>query len=162
MLEVGVGTGKNVKYYPFGGGEKFAIDISEKMLSRARMEAEELGIKINFAVMDVEKLNFEDNFFDYVVGTYVFCSVADPQKGLKEIHRILKPDGILFLLEHLRPNNKILGIIFDIINPLVKRAMGPNINRRTVDNIKKSGFEIIEEVNLLSDIFKFFAAQPTN
>ena len=160
FLEVGVGTGKNLKFYPKIKGEKFAIDISEKMLKFARTKAEKFELDVNFKVMNVEKLEFEDNFFDFVLGTFVFCSVAEPLKGLKEINRVLKPQGRLFLIEHVKPQNWFLGKIFDLFNPLIKRIMGPNINRRTVDNLRRSGFKITSEINLLSDIFKFIVAQP--
>ncbi len=81
ILEVGVGTGKNFPYYP-ANAEITAIDFSEKMLNRARQKAEEYNVKVDLQQADVQNLSFEDDTFDTVVATFVFCSVPDPVKGL--------------------------------------------------------------------------------
>ncbi len=142
VLEVGVGTGKNLPYYP-PGTELAGVDISPKMLNRAREKAEALGMKVNLSVMDVEEMTFPDESFDYVVSTFVFCSVPDPLRGLQEVRRVLRKQGAALFLEHVRSENRILGYIMDLLNPVVRSLIGPNINRRTVENVKKSGLEII-------------------
>ena len=81
ILEVGVGTGKNFPYYP-PNAEITAIDFSEKMMSRAREKAEKRKVKVNLQQMDVQNLKFNDNTFDTVVASFVFCSVPDPIRGL--------------------------------------------------------------------------------
>jgi ubiquinone/menaquinone biosynthesis C-methylase UbiE len=90
----------------------------------------------------------------------VFCSIPDSIQGLKEAQRVLKKDGIALFLEHMRPDGKTLGKVFDTINPLTVKLIGVNINRRTVENIKNAGFEIIEERMLFKDIFRFIKAKP--
>ncbi len=75
-----------------------------------------------------------------VVATTVFCSVADPIKGLRELHRVLKPDGQLRLLEHQRPPGRLLAKLFDWLNPLFVMLSGANINRTTDANVALSGF----------------------
>lgn len=87
VLEVGVGTGKNIEYYP-EGIDITAIDFSEKMLERAKEKAKRLNKEVNLIQMDVQDMKFPDDAFDTVFTTCVFCSVPDPIKGLKEIRRV--------------------------------------------------------------------------
>jgi ubiquinone/menaquinone biosynthesis C-methylase UbiE len=158
-LEVGVGTGKNLDYYP-DEVEITAIDLSPKVLARARRRVGLLGLNVRLLEMDAQSLAFPDNCFDTVFATFVFCSVPDPVQGLRELRRVCKPNGRLLLLEHVRPGNGLLGILFDLINPLIVRMMGANINRRTVDNIKKAGWHIQAEQNLSSDVVRLIEARP--
>lgn len=139
ILEVGVGTGANMPFYPPGAHVK-AIDIAENMLSRAGVRADKLGLDVDLARMDVEHLDFADARFDCAVATFVFCSVPDPIAGLREVRRVLKPGGVLLLLEHVRSENRLLGRLMDVLNPVVVRMAGANINRHTVDNVNAGGF----------------------
>jgi len=159
VLEIGVGTGKNFKFYPTGSSERFGIDLSQSMLARAKAKARKYGVKTNLLVMDLEKLGFSDDFFDEVTGTFIFCTVANPVSCLREIRRVLKPRGKLYLLEHMRPDGEMLGKFFDWINPL-GRLFGPNLNRRTIENLTKAGFRIEKVQNLLSSIYRYVIARP--
>lgn len=153
VLEVGVGTGKNIEYYP-KDIDITAIDFSEKMLEKAKEKAKWFNKKVNLIQMDAQDLKFHDNIFDTVFTTCVFCSVPDPIKGLKEIRRVCKPTGKIIMIEHVRSERKVLGLIMDILNPIVVNTYGANINRRTVENIHKSGYTNVEVTNLFSDIVK--------
>ncbi len=139
ILEVGVGTGANMPFYP-PGAHVTAVDIAENMLRRAGVRASKLGVDVDLARMDVEHLDFNDDHFDCVVATFVFCSVPDPIAGLQEVRRVLKPGGVLLLLEHVRSDNRLLGKLMDVLNPVVVRMAGANINRHTVDNVNAGGF----------------------
>jgi len=158
ILEVGVGTGKNMPYY--GTGEYIGIDISRKMLEKSKKRTERIGRRIDLVQCDAELLPFRDGVFDAIISTYVFCSVENPVRGLKELYRVLRPDGRVFFLEHMRCENEIGGKILDALNPIA-RSFGPEINRRTVDNIKKAGFRIAEERWLLTSVFRFIVAEKS-
>jgi ubiquinone/menaquinone biosynthesis C-methylase UbiE len=158
-LEVGVGTGKNLPYYP-QGVKVIAIDISSGMLQRARRRAQRLGSDVTLMQADVQHLPFAGHTFDTVFATCVFCSVPDPTLGLRELRRVCKPEGRLLLLEHMRPGHRLPGFFFDLFNPLVVRLLGANINRRTMANIRAAGWMIRLEENLISDIVKWIEASP--
>jgi phosphatidylethanolamine/phosphatidyl-N-methylethanolamine N-methyltransferase len=158
-LEVGVGTGKNLPNYP-KDVKMTAIDLSPRMLERAQEKASALGLEVDLMEMDVQNLAFPDRSFDTVFATFVFCSVPDPVMGLQELNRVCKPEGKLLLLEHMRPGNPILGLLFDLFNPMVVRMMGANINRRTMKNIRKAGWKIRVEERLSSDIVRWIEAEP--
>jgi len=160
VLEVGVGTGKNMLYYP-DDVHVTAIDLSERMLSLAHRRAKRLRLSVELFQMDAQALAFPSDTFDTVVATFVFCSVPDPVIGLRELGRVCKRDGKIILLEHVRARNEALGRLMDIANPVVVRTMGPNINRRTVENIGKAGLQIekVEDLSL-QGIFKLTVAEP--
>jgi ubiquinone/menaquinone biosynthesis C-methylase UbiE len=141
IIEIGVGTGKNFPYYP-KEADITGIDIADKMLPLARKRADGLGLAINLSEGDVQALSFPENSFDTAVATFVFCSVPDPILGLQGLRRVVKPHGQILLLEHVRIDRPVIGHLMDVLNPLVVRLMGANINRHTVENVKKAGLSI--------------------
>lgn len=158
ILELGVGTGKNLPYYN-ERQQVFAVDISRKMLRKAKNRVGKSKATVHLVQMDAESLGFSDGTFDASIASYVFCSVENPLTGLLEVRRVLKKDGVAIFLEHMRSENKLVGKGMDLFNPVVVR-MGPNINRQTAKNIQNAGFEIIEETRLFSSIFRLIVAKP--
>ena len=158
VLEVGVGTGANIPFYP-EGMRVTAIDLSPRMLAWARRRASRAGVPVDLRLMDAEHLEFEDDTFDSAVATCVFCSVADPVAGLREMGRVTRPDGRIVLLEHVRPQGA-LGRVADLLNPVVVRLIGPNINRPTVENVRRAGLEIERIDAFLHDIVRLIVARP--
>lgn len=159
VLEVGVGTGKNMPYYP-PGVQVTGVDLSEKMLLRARRRAERMGLSVTLLQMDAQVLDFPDDTFDSAVATFVFCSVPDPVQGLREMTRVVRPGGRIVLLEHVRAEHPLLGRLMDLLDPLVARLMGPHINRETVENVRRAGLtlERVEDVGM-GGIFKLIVAK---
>ena len=160
VLEVGVGTGKNILYHP-KGVQVTAVDLSDKMLERAQRRAQELDSEVDLRLMDAQKLAFPDTAFDAAVATFVFCSVPDPILGLRELGRVVRPGGQIFLLEHVRVDRSVIGRLMDLLDPIVVRVMGANINRRTVDNVRRAGLTIERVENLAPmGLVKLIVARP--
>ncbi|MFH1976248.1 MAG: methyltransferase domain-containing protein [Pseudomonadota bacterium] len=142
VLEIGVGTGKNFPYYP-ESVDITGLDIADKMLLHARLRADKIGFTVHLMEGDVQSLPFPENSFDTAVATFVFCSVPDPVLGLKELRRVVRSGGEILLLEHVRIDKPVVGWFMDRLNPLIVRVMGANINRRTIENVKKAGLSIV-------------------
>ncbi|MDO8715839.1 MAG: class I SAM-dependent methyltransferase [Dehalococcoidales bacterium] len=157
ILEVGVGTGGNLVYYP-QGAELTAIDFSKTMLKRARKRAIGQRAEGRLLLMDAQNLGFRDNTFDTVVASLVFCSVPDPVRGFREIKRVVKPGGKVLLLEHVLSSNRFMAGLMNMVNPLTLAILGDNINRKTVENVARSGL-VVEKVTDLGGIFKLIEAR---
>lgn len=156
-LLVAAGTGLDFEYLP-PHIEVTAIDFAPRMLERAQARIGESRAPIELVEADVTELPFDDERFDTAVTSCTFCSVCDPVEGLREIHRVLRRAGRLLMFEHVRPSGFYLGFMMDLMNPLV-RKMGPEINRRTADNIRAAGFRITRECNVFLDMVKLFEAE---
>ena len=152
-LEIGIGTGKTIPYYP-PEVNLTAIDFSPEMLKRAKKKFAKAPYQVKFLEMDAQHLDFPDNSFDTVVTSCVFCSVPDPVQGLKEIRRVLKPGGQLLMLEHMRSHKKIVGKLMDWMNFIPLNIWGANINRETLKNLEKAGFRHPQVKDLWLDIVK--------
>jgi ubiquinone/menaquinone biosynthesis C-methylase UbiE len=158
VLEVGVGTGRNLKFYS-SRCSVTGIDISEKMLEKARIKALRMR-NISLLLMDAEQLRFPDNNFDYVVATFTLCSIPDPLRALKEMRRVLKPSGKLVAIEYVRNSNQHIAWFEDLFNPVTCSLIGDNMNRKNIDNILKAGFTIQVARNLiLGHFFSYIIAK---
>lgn len=158
VLEVGVGTGRNLAIYT-PDTDVTGIDISGGMLRRARHRAKKKDIPVRLERADVAHLPFSDDVFDAVTATCVFCSVADPVLSLREVARVVRPDGKVLLLEHVRPRNRLLGLIADKLSLITRRLIGSEINRRTEDNVAAAGLEIVDLRS--KGIWREIDARPT-
>lgn len=155
-LMVAAGTGNDFKFFP-PRHHITAIDISAKMLERAAQKAAKYEGKIELRQMDVCELDLPDSSFDTIVTVCTFCSVPSPVRGLRELHRVLKPDGQLLMFEHVRSKIGPLGSFLDLMT-LLSRRFGPDLNRDTVGNVQKAGFRIRREENVYLDIVKIIEA----
>src|SRR5699024_6340360 len=108
ILEVGIGTGSNLPYYP-DHIQLTGIDFSKGMLSHARKQAKQISCPFKLLEMDAQGMIFEGNAFEFSAATCVYCSVTSPVEVMKEMRRVCKPDGEMLLLEHMRSDNPVLG-----------------------------------------------------
>lgn len=152
VLEIGVGTGKNIPYYP-ENIELIGIDLSTGMLKQARKLLQKDHITLR--EMDAQQMDFPDNTFDDVVATFVFCSVPNPLVGLQEALRVTKSGGRLYLLEHMRAENSLLARVMEKLDAPFHYLSGVHIARQTVENVKKAGWQIEKAQDLTAKgIFK--------
>jgi phosphatidylethanolamine/phosphatidyl-N-methylethanolamine N-methyltransferase len=112
VLEVGVGTGLALPMYP-PQVQVTGIDVSSDMLERARRRVARRGLKNVEALleMDAEQMSFPDASFDKVVAMYVVSVVERPAKLIEELHRVCKPDGEIFLVNHVHSKHPLMGAV---------------------------------------------------
>lgn len=134
VLEIGFGTGLNLLYYPKNLDKITTIDINSGMNSLAEKRLNQVNIVVDNKVLNGENLPMPENSFDSVVSTWTLCSIANVDKALTEIHRVLKPGGKFFFVEHGLSNEKKIRIWQHRLTPLQKIiGDGCHLNR----NIKK-------------------------
>ena len=156
VLEVGIGTGVNLRYYdPAKIRSLTGLDrqSSPELERRA-------GKDFTFYQGSVEKMPFAEGQFDTVVATLLFCT-ADIEKSMSEIQRVLKPGGLFIFIEHVRPKGARAGKFFDFANPSWTRiADGCNLNRRTDEFLRQSGFS---DLTLREGgVFRYGTAKKSN
>lgn len=155
VLELGPGTGLNLPYY-----------VPEKITSLVMIDRElnrrvlEKKLKPYYLLHPELKeanamdLPYPNDYFDTVVFTLVFCTVTDAQKGLNEVKRVLKEDGKIIFIEHVRPEKELLGKTFDFFTPLWKKvANGCHLNRDTEALLDSIGFQLMLEPRILKHLF---------
>jgi len=144
VLEIGAGTGLNFALYNPEQVERVeAVEPDSAMLRYARERLKTARVPITLTQAPVETLPFEDETFDSAVATLVFCSVTDPMRGLNEVRRVLKPGGILLLIEHVRAQGAFAQQLQNIITPVTKRVAGNcHWNRDTERSVINADFEI--------------------
>jgi phosphatidylethanolamine/phosphatidyl-N-methylethanolamine N-methyltransferase len=121
VVEVGVGTGLNLPLYP-PTCRLTGIDLSQEMLDKAIERCDELAMpNVTLKVMDATSLDFGDNEFDKAVATYTISAVPDPVAVLREMRRVVKPDGMLVILNHFRSERRVTGWVEDLVAPVCTR-----------------------------------------
>jgi len=144
ILEVGVGTGRNIKYYPLSC-ELTATDLSQEMLNLAVKRAQKSKREITLEIMDTENLSFPDNSFDTVIETLCLCTYTNPAKALSELSRVCKPKGRILLLEHGISRYQWLAKLQDARAEVHAKALGCYWNRNPKALVNEAGIEIISE-----------------
>jgi ubiquinone/menaquinone biosynthesis C-methylase UbiE len=140
VLEIGIGTGLNLPYYP-ADVELVGIDPNAGFLERARRRAAAIGRPVTLLVARAEALPFADRSFDTVITTLVFCTIAEPEQALREVHRVLRPGGEFNLIEHVRVPWG--AKVQDLLTPLWKHiANGCHLNRDTLNLVTSNGFTV--------------------
>ncbi|WP_112662794.1 class I SAM-dependent methyltransferase [Microvirga flavescens] len=121
ILEVGVGTGLALGYYP-KTAEVYGIDLSEAMLRRAKAKVEKKGLSHvkSLQVMDATRLGFPDEMFDAVTAQFIITLVPEPEAALSEFARVLKPGGEIVLANHFGQPSGPIAAFEELASPLVK------------------------------------------
>ena len=156
VLYVGIGTGQEIVNFP-NRLEIIAIDISRNMLAQANQRASQYPGNIKPVIMNTENLGFPDDVFDTILTVCVFCTVEQPVQGLKELKRVLKPDGKILMFEHVLSANPVFGMILKLNSLITTRISGTHLDRDTLGNLQKAGFSIKSEQNIYLDIVKAIA-----
>jgi ubiquinone/menaquinone biosynthesis C-methylase UbiE len=160
LLDAGVGTGRNIPFYP-PGASVTGVDLSPAMLTRARERARSLGAEVDLRQMDVTRLDFPDGHFDAAVATFLFCVLPEEADGpaLTELGRVVKPGGTIRLLEYVRPQSAVRRRIARLWEPWMAWAYGAGFDRRTEEHVPEAGLEVVESGFVAGDIVKMLSVR---
>lgn len=160
LLDAGVGTGRNILYYP-SGSTVVGIDLSPAMLARAERRRNRLNAAVELRVMDVLHLDFPDNSFDAAVATFLFCVLPEELQvvALRELGRVVKPGGLIRLLEYVRPQRTLRRLLSRIWQPWIAWAYGASFDHQTEAHVSEAGLELIEARFVVDDLVKLISAR---
>jgi ubiquinone/menaquinone biosynthesis C-methylase UbiE len=161
VLDAGVGTGRNIPFYP-PGAEMVGIDLSPAMLARAERRRSKHGVKVELRPGDVTRLEFPDASFDAVVATFLFCVLPEAQQApaLAELRRVVKRGGEIRLLEYVRPAGAVRQVIARLWEPWMRFAYGAGFDRRTEKHVSEAGLGVVEARFVVDDLVKFLTLRP--
>jgi ubiquinone/menaquinone biosynthesis C-methylase UbiE len=143
VVEIGAGTGLNIALYPDDIAELVLTEPDAAMRHRLARRLQMDGRVTRIAGAPAERLPLADASVDTVVSTLVLCTVGDPERTLREIARVLRPDGQLLFIEHVRANSRFLAACQDyLLEPWRRFACGCCCNRATVELMRASGFDV--------------------
>jgi ubiquinone/menaquinone biosynthesis C-methylase UbiE len=160
LLDAGIGTGRNCAFYP-PDAIVSGIDTSPAMLARAHQRCPTLSAAGRLYLMDVTKLEFPAGSFDAAVATFLFCVLPDNLQlpALRELARVVKPGGLIRLLDYVRPRGTIRRIVSRIWQPWIAWAYGASFDRHTEKYMPEAGLELIESRYVVDDLVKVLTAR---
>ncbi len=159
VLEIGIGTGRNLPYYPCDC-QITGIDLSQEMLKVAEQRATRLGLNVTLLSMDAHDLTFPAGSFDTVVSSLTLCTLIDPVKALAEMARVTVPNGRILLLEHGRSSLRWLSWCLDRLAPYQIQRCGCHPNRNIVALVQAADLDILQADRHLLGIMQIIRARP--
>jgi ubiquinone/menaquinone biosynthesis C-methylase UbiE len=143
VVELGAGTGLNLRHYPQGLDALVLVEPDPAMRRRLARRVRRRGADVRIVDATAERLPLDDHTVDTVVITFVLCTVDDPQRALDEIRRVLRPEGELLFVEHVRARSTRRAHWQDRLSgPWRRFACGCRCNRATLELMRACGFEV--------------------
>jgi len=158
VLEVGIGTGRNLGRYP-PGVALTGVDLSPAMLAVARGRAAELGVDVRLVEGDAQALDLPAGAFDTVVATLALCAVPDDRRAVAELVRVLRPGGRLLLLDHVVATNPGARLVQRALDPLAHRLDGDHLLRRPRVLVEAAGLAVEEAERTKLGVIERLAAR---
>jgi len=160
VLEVAIGTGRNLPHYPAGAAVT-GIELSPAMLAIARQRAAGLGRDADLQEGDAERLPFADASFDTVVCALSLCTIPNPAAAIGEMNRVLVPGGRLLLLDHIGSTWPPVHAAQWLLEQITIRAAGEHFTRRQLPLVEAAGFQVIEtERRKAGTVERIYAVKP--
>src|SRR5262245_35030773 len=145
VLEVGIGSGLNLPFYSSAVASLYGVDPSAELLAMARKKVDGVAFPVELVCRSAEQLPVGGGSIDTVVTTWTLCSIPDPVGALREMKRVLKPDGRLLFVEHGFCPDPAVHVWQNRLNPLwTKIAGGCNLNRKIDELLAAAGLGIAE------------------
>ena len=158
VLEVGAGSGLNAPYYDFRRVDTLHVTdrlADTRALRRAFHRAGAPPDRMSFGDADLCELPYADASFDSIVCTLVLCSVASTAGAIREMHRVLKPDGTVCFIEHVHSSHPVLRPVLDAATPAWRRvAGGCRLNRNSVSAFRQHGFSVQVEHTAVDGVLR--------
>ena len=157
ILDAGVGTGRNIPFYP-PDAEVVGIDNSPAMLARAERRRLRLGHPMTLREMDVTRLALPDDQFDAAVATFLFCVLPESAQApaLRELGRVVRPGGAIRILTYRRPSGRLRGFVARLWEPWMAWAYGAGFDRRTIAHVSAAGLELVRARAVVGDLVWLF------
>jgi ubiquinone/menaquinone biosynthesis C-methylase UbiE len=143
VLEIAVGTGRNLPYYP-AGVRLTGIELSPAMLGVAKARANQLGRDVDLRLGDAQALPFPDESFDTVVCTLSLCSIPNVRKAVHEVRRVLRSGGHFLFLEHVRSPVRAVRAVQRVWDAFSVRLEGDHMLREPLDHLRAEGFDVLK------------------
>ena len=161
ILDVGVGTGCNIPFYP-EGAQVVGIDMSERMLDRARERAHELGRPVTLRPMNLLSLDFPDGAFDTVSATFVLLCLPDElqEPALRELHRVTRPGGRILILDYRQSPKAGLRLLRQCLAPWMRWAFAGSFEATTERYLAAAGLATIYRRTFMSDGVSLVVLEP--
>jgi ubiquinone/menaquinone biosynthesis C-methylase UbiE len=161
ILDAGVGTGRNLPFYP-AGSEVVGIDVSPEMLARARRRRGQSAARVELLERDVCATGLGDDSFDAVVASFLVCVLPEERQlpALRELARVCRPGGEIRLLDLARPRQPLRRLLTRLGEPYARRAFGASFDRDVAASALAAGLQVVEQRRVGGDRFQYLAARP--
>jgi ubiquinone/menaquinone biosynthesis C-methylase UbiE len=161
-LEVGIGRGRTLPFYP-QGVRLTGVELSGVAVASAERRAAELGLDVTLRQGDARALPYPDEHFDTVLFCYALCTIPDDRRAVAEAVRVLRPGGRLLLIEHVRSPNRLVRAVERLVEPIELRRMGDHLVREPLNHILAEGLEVqVLERSMFGIVERLVALKPDN
>lgn len=143
LLDAGVGTGRNIAFYP-PGSEVVGIDLSPAMLKRAARRCTKSAANVRLMEMNLAELTFADGFFDAAVASFVFCTMPQEERlaALREMKRVVRPSGRVRLLEYAPAQSSFGRVLARVWQPWVDWAFAARLDHDIELELSQAGLTV--------------------
>ncbi len=145
VLEIGIGSGLNLPFYSPAVRHLYAVDPSPELLAMTRKKVERMTFPVDLRCESAESLSLDSRSVDTIVMTWALCTIPNPARALREMGRVLKPQGRMIFIEHGLSSDSGVRAWQNSLNPIWRSVTGGcNLTRKIDDLLISSGFNIVE------------------